>query len=448
MFKLMTKDLTEGKPLPLILGFSLPLLGGYVFQQFYNVVDTVIVGKFLGKECLAALGATGSVNFLIIGFCMGICSGFSIPIAQKYGAKDYKTMRQFVASSIYLGIFFSIVLTILTLLFCRPLLRLMLTPENIIGAASDYISIIFAGIPVVFLYNILAGILRSLGDSKTPLLFLIISSVLNIFLDLLFIIVFKLGVKGAALATVLSQGVSGILCLVYMYKKFDILRLNKDDRKIRTNHFVVLCGNGVPMGLQYSITAIGSVILQSSVNSLGSDVVAAVAAAQKINIFFCCPFDALGTTMATWGGQNLGARKLERLKSGLYACCFLGFIYSILGFIIMLLFGDTLGLLFVSSSEVQILENIGLFLIIVSIFYFSLALVNIVRFLIQGMGFSSLAIMSGVLEMIARTVTALFFVTIFGYLGVCFASPFAWILADCFLIPAFIWCYKKLQKEW
>jgi putative MATE family efflux protein len=444
----MTKDLTEGKPLPLILGFSLPLLGGYVFQQFYNVVDTVIVGKFLGKECLAALGATGSVNFLIIGFCMGICSGFSIPIAQKYGAKDYKTMRQFVASSIYLGIFFSIVLTILTLLFCRPLLRLMLTPENIIGAASDYISIIFAGIPVVFLYNILAGILRSLGDSKTPLLFLIISSVLNIFLDLLFIIVFKLGVKGAALATVLSQGVSGILCLVYMYKKFDILRLNKDDRKIRTNHFVVLCGNGVPMGLQYSITAIGSVILQSSVNSLGSDVVAAVAAAQKINIFFCCPFDALGTTMATWGGQNLGARKLERLKSGLYACCFLGFIYSILGFIIMLLFGDTLGLLFVSSSEVQILENIGLFLIIVSIFYFSLALVNIVRFLIQGMGFSSLAIMSGVLEMIARTVTALFFVTIFGYLGVCFASPFAWILADCFLIPAFIWCYKKLQKEW
>ncbi len=448
MFNLMTKDLTEGKPLTLILGFSLPLLGGYVFQQFYNVVDTVIVGRFLGKESLAALGATGSVNFLIIGFCMGICSGFSIPIAQKYGAKDYKTMRQMVASTIHLGVFFSIVVTTLTLLFCRPLLRLMLTPENIIGPASDYISIIFAGIPVVFLYNILAGILRSLGDSKTPLIFLIISSVLNIFLDLLFILVFNFGVKGAAIATVLSQGVSGILCLIYMHKNFEILRLRKDDRKIRTNHLLVLCANGVPMGLQYSITAIGSVILQTSVNSLGSDVVAAVAAAQKINIFFCCPFDALGTTMATWGGQNLGARKLERLKSGLYACCFLGFIYSILGFLIMFLFGDTLGLLFVSSSEVEILEDIRLFLVIVSSFYFLLALVNIVRFLIQGMGFSSLAIMSGVLEMIARTVTGVFVVTTFGYLGVCFASPFAWLLADCFLIPAFIWCYKKLQKEW
>ena len=247
----MTRDLTQGNPFSLVLGFSVPVLFGFLFQQFYNIVDTAIVGKFLGKEALAAVGATGSLNFLVIGFCMGVCNGFAIPIAQKFGAKDFSLMRKFVMASVYLSVVFSVVLTVLTVVFCRPLLLLMRTPENIIDGAAGYIGVIFAGIPVIFLYNLTAGIIRSLGDSKTPLYFLIIASILNIVLDVVFITVFGWGVVGAAVATVISQGISGVMCLFYMSKKFEVLRMTKEDRKINSHLFPILCGQGVPMGLQY-----------------------------------------------------------------------------------------------------------------------------------------------------------------------------------------------------
>lgn len=421
----MTKDLTQGKPFELILGFSVPLLFGYLFQQFYNIVDTVIVGQFLGKEALAAVGSTGSVNFLIIGFCIGVCSGFSIPVSNKFGAKDYDTMRQLVASSAELSAAFSIVFAVLTVAFCRPLLVLMRTPENIIGYAASYIRIIFAGIPVVFLYNILAGVLRAVGDSRTPLLFLVISSLLNIALDLLFIIVFKLGVEGAAYATVLAQFISGLSCLFYMIKRFKIIHLKKSDWKIRTNLFVKLVGTGFPMGIQYSITAIGSVILQTSVNTLGSDAVAAVTAGAKTHIFFCCPFDALGTTMATWAGQNTGAGKLLRIKKGLFQSSIIGLVYSVAAFFVLYLFGRKLGLLF----------------------YFPLTLVNVIRFCIQGMGYSRLAVLAGLFELIGRAFIAICFVPRFGFRAACFASPTAWILADIFLIIAFFACYRNLEEK-
>lgn len=441
----MTKDLTVGSPIKLIISFSVPLLFGYLFQQFYNVVDTIIVGQFLGKEALAAVGSTGPVNFLIIGFCMGVCNGFAIPIAYKFGAKDYSVMRQFVANSAYLSVIIAFVLTVLTVGFCKQLLTLMLTPANIIDYAADYIRIIFAGIPAVFLYNLLAGYLRSVGDSKTPLYFLILSSVLNIILDLLFIVVIKLGVQGAALATVLSQMISGLACLLFIKKKFQILHLSKDDKKIRTHHFVTLCSSGIPMGAQYSITAIGSVILQTSVNTLGSDIVAAVTAVNRISMFFCCPFDAMGTTMATWGGQNTGAVKFTRLKKGLFDCNILGLIYSVIAFGVMFFFGDTLGLLFLDSSESAILDKVHYFLIILSAFYYPLAIVNIFRFLIQGMGFGKLAILAGVFELIGRVIIGTIFVPRYGFTAACFAAPLAWILADAFLIPAFFVCYNKIE---
>lgn len=443
----MTKDLTQGKPLELILGFSVPLLFGYLFQQFYNIVDTVIVGQFLGKEALAAVGSTGSVNFLIIGFCIGVCSGFSIPVANKFGAKDYDTMRQLVASSAELSAAFSIVFAVLTVAFCRPLLVLMRTPENIIGYAASYIRIIFAGIPVVFLYNILAGVLRAVGDSRTPLLFLVISSLLNIALDLLFIIVFKLGVEGAAYATVLAQFISGLSCLFYMIKRFKIIHLKKSDWKIRTNLFVKLIGTGFPMGIQYSITAIGSVILQTSVNTLGSDAVAAVTAGAKTHIFFCCPFDALGTTMATWAGQNTGAGKLLRIKKGLFQSSIIGLVYSIAAFFVLYLFGRKLGLLFLSAEETEILGMVHFFLISNALFYFPLTLVNVIRFCIQGMGYSRLAVLAGLFELIGRAFIAICFVPRFGFRAACFASPTAWILADIFLIIAFFACYRNLEEK-
>lgn len=442
----MTRDLTEGNPFSLILGFSIPVWFGFLFQQFYNIVDTAIVGKFLGKEALAAVGVTGSVNFLVIGFCMGVCNGFAIPIAQKFGAKDFSLMRKFVMSAAYLSVLFSVVLTVVTVVFCRPLLVLMRTPENILDGAAGYIGVIFAGIPVIFLYNLTAGIIRSLGDSKTPLYFLILASVLNIVLDVVFITVFSWGVVGAAVATVISQGISGLLCLFYMSRKFEVLKMSREDKKIHSQLFPVLCGQGVPMGLQYSITAIGSVILQASVNTLGSDAVASVTAGSKLGMFIVSPYDALGTTMSTWGGQNAGAGKYPRLKQGLLVSCAIGFVYSIFAFVMMVLFGNVLSRIFINADETLVLAQSHQFLVLNAAFYFPLALVNIVRFLIQGMGFSRFAILAGVFEMVARTLVGVVFVPVFGYSAACLASPAAWVFADCFLIPAFFWCYKKLEQ--
>lgn len=443
----MTKDMTKGSPMKLILSFSVPLLFGFLFQQFYNLMDTVIVGKILGVDSLAAVGSTSSINFMIIGFCMGVCNGFSIPLSHKFGAGDYSGLRRFAANCMWLAIVFAAVMTLLTALFCRTILELMKTPEDIIEEAHAYILVIFLGIPMTYLYNILSGVIRSLGDSKTPVIFLVMSSFLNIGLDLLFILVFHLGVRGAALATVISQGVSGVCCLLYVKKKFEILQIKKEEWKPDTEKMGILCGMGIPMGLQYSITAIGSVILQTATNTLGSAAVASVTAAGKIGGFLACPFDAMGSTMATYGGQNVGAGKLERIGQGLRSCILLGAGYSVLAFGISLLFGRSLATLFVERSETVILDNVRLFLLINTLFYFPLALVNIIRFLIQGMGFPKFAILAGVFEMVARAMAGFLLVPAIGFTGSCLGSPIAWIFADIFLIPAYFHVKKKLEIQ-
>ncbi len=422
MAKDSTKDMTVGPPMQLILGFSIPLLLGFLFQQFYSVVDTVIVG-----------------------FCMGVCSGFAIPVAHKFGAKDYSGMRQFVANCAWLSLIFSVVMTVVVVALCRNILTWMKTPEDIFEDAYAYIVIIFIGIPATYLYNILSGIIRSMGDSRTPLYFLTLSSFLNIGLDLFCIVTLQMGVAGAAVATAVSQLISGLLCLFYIYKKFEVLHITKEEWKMNPSHMKTLCGMGVPMGLQYSITAIGSVILQTSVNTLGSLAVASVTAGSKVGMFFCCPYDAMGSTMATYGGQNVGAKKLDRLGQGLKSCIFLGIIYSVIAFVVLYFFGEDLAALFVDSPERKMLSNAGMFLIINSASYILLALVNIIRFMIQGMGFSTFAILAGVFEMAARTLAGLFLVPRFGFPGACFASPLAWLFADVFLIPAYIHVRRKLD---
>ncbi len=265
--------MTTGSPFQLILGFAVPMLLGLLFQQFYSMVDTIIVGKYLGVSALASVGSTSSINFMIIGFCTGVCSGFSIPVAQKFGAGDHHGLRCFVANAGWLSLIFSVVMTLVVCFLCMDILRWMNTPDDIIQGAYDYIFIIFAGIPVTYLYNILAGIIRSLGDSRTPVYFLLLSSVINIFLDLFTILVMGMGVDGAAYATVISQAVSGVLCFFYMRAHFPILKMSEDETRFNLGMIKILCGIGIPMGLQYSITAIGSVILQTAVNGLGSLVV-------------------------------------------------------------------------------------------------------------------------------------------------------------------------------
>ena len=441
------KDLTVGSPMKLILGFAFPMFLGLLFQQFYSLVDTMIVGKYLGVDPFAGVGSTGSLNFIVIGFCMGLCSGFSVPISQSFGAKDFPLLRKMVTNSVWLCTFFSVVITTLMLLFCRPVLTWMNTPENIFEYAYIYIFIIFAGIPCTILYNMTAAILRALGDSKSPIIFLAISSAINIGLDLLLIIVFRMGVDGAALATVVSQGVSGVISIIYIKKKFDILAMEKGDWKLERHLAGKLTGVGIPMGLQYSITGIGSVILQTAVNGLGSIYVASMTAGSKINIFLACPFDALGQTMAPYAGQNIGARKLDRVGKGLRAACIIGFIVSGLMVIVVKLFGDQLTMLFLDEKDPVIMQNSTQFLIIVSAFYCLLTLVNTVRFTIQGMGFSSLAIIAGVMEMISRGIAGMLLVPAFGYLGACYSSPLAWLLADAFLIPAFFLCKRKVARQ-
>ena len=445
----MTRDLTTGSPMRLIIGFALPTLFGMLFQQLYNMVDAMIVGKLLGSAALAAVGSTGSVNFFVIGFCMGVCNGFAIPVAQRMGAGEPSKMRRYVANAAWLSVLFAVVLTVATGLLCRQILTVMLTPADIFANAYAYIFVIFMGIPATFLYNLLAGVIRSLGDSKTPVYFLALSSVLNILLDFALILGFRAGVAGAAIATVASQGVSGIACLLYMRKRYPILRMTKEERRLDLHSCGVLCAMGIPMGLQYSITAIGSIVLQSSVNALGSLYVAAVAAGGKVYQLLACPFDAMGATMATYCGQNVGACRLDRLSRGIRSCALLGLGYSVIAFCAMLRFAPQCALLFLDSRELDaalLTQLAARYILIQSAFFFPLSLVNIVRFSIQGMGFSPFAILAGVLEMAARTGVGMLLVPAFGYTAACFASPAAWVCADLFLIPASALCIAKLRR--
>ena len=446
----MENSLISGSPMKLILRFAFPVLLGMLFQQFYNLVDTIIVGKLLGANALAAVGSTGALNFLVLGFCMGICSGFSIPVAQQVGANDPSAVRRYVFNGSYLSVFFTLVITAVTAFFCEDLLRITQTPEDIFVDAYRYIFIIFLGIPGIFLYNYLSGIIRALGDSKTPVYFLALSAFLNIFLDIALILWFQAGVAGAAIATVASQVISGLACLIFMIKRFPILRANPQERQLSLVHCARLCMMGLPMGLQYSITAIGSTILQTAINTLGSTYVAAVAAGSKLFQLLCCPFDALGSTMSVYSGQNAGACAFSRLRRGLWDSSLIGLVYSIVAFAAMLLFAPQCTMLFLDPEEenlTQLVQLTSQYIRVLSAFFFPLALVNCLRFSIQGMGFSVPAMSAGLLELAGRAAVALAFVPVFGYSAACYASPIAWILADLFLIPGSILCVKTLEKR-
>ena len=443
-----TRNLTEGKPMKLVISFALPLLFGVLFQQFYSFVDTAVVGRFLGAEKLAAVGATGSVNFLVIGLCLGLCSGFAIPVAQAFGAGDEEKVRSCVWHSVVLSAALSVVFALASVLLCKPLLRLMNTPEEIIDSSAEYIGIIFAAIPCCILYNMAGGILRSLGDSRTPVIFLVVASLINIVLDLFLIVVCGMDVAGAAVATAVSQLISGIGCVIIMIRRFPILHLSKEDRVLKPALIRRMLGTGLPMGLQFSITAIGSVMVQWSVNGLGVSQVAAVSAGAKISMFFACVFDALSSTMATFAGQNMGARKLDRVNEGLKCASEIGIVYCMLAFGAVMLFARNLIGLFIDPAAAPEVTELGVqFLTTNAAFYIPLLFVNIVRLSIQGMGFTRIAMLAGLSEMIARTIVALFVVPAFGFTGACFANPAAWVMADLFLFPCYVHVMRSVRQR-
>ena len=442
----MVKDMTRGNPIKLILSFCLPLVAGNIFQQLYNMVDSIIVGKFVGVNALAAVGATGSINFLVLGFALGLCSGFGIPVAQSFGAQNYSMMRKHVANALYLCLFATIFLTTITLFTTPSLLRLMQTPSDIYQDSYTYISIMFMGIIATIYYNMLSSILRALGDSKTPLLFLAVASIINVILDYTFVVYFKMGVAGVAWATLIAQAISAVLCAFFMAKHFPILKFSKEELKLDGHCCKELLAIGLPMALQFSITAVGSVMIQTAINGLGSAKVAAVTAANKIQMMFTQPLDTIGTTMATYCGQNLGAKKIDRIKDGLKKSFLLSFGYCLLACLIMWTLSTKIALLFIDANEVAILSDVQLYLRINSVFYFVLGILFITRNSLQGLGYSALTMLAGLAELIGRGVVAFLFVGSFGYAAICVANPFAWFLADMILITTFVVKLKELNK--
>ena len=427
-------DMTVGNPMKIILGFTLPIFIGNVFQQFYNMADAVIVGKFVGNKALAAVGSTGTIMFLIYGFVVGMTAGFTVLTAQKFGAGDMKGMRKTVAGAGILSFVVGALLTILFMAFMKPLLILMNTPSDIFADAYSYIMIVSGGILAQMLYNLLSSILRALGNSKLPLVFLIISALLNIVLDLVFIVGFGMGAKGAAVATVIAQGVSGILCLFYIIAKIPILHLKREDLDVGSTIYKNQLRIGVPMALQYSITAIGTMMVQSSLNILGSTLVAAYTAAGKIEQVVTQAYVAMGTTMATYAAQNMGAGSVKRIREGFKACTVIGVVYSFVAAGFIMTVGKYMTYLFVSEDVDIIMNSVDIYLKCIGIFFIPLAVVNIYRNGIQGLGYGLLPMMAGVAELIGRGVVAVIAGAKRSYTGVCLAGPAAWVLAGGLLI--------------
>lgn len=423
----MTKDMTTGNPVKLILFFSIPLLIGNVFQQFYSMVDTIIVGRYVEVQALAAVGVTGSLSFLILGFTFGLTGGFSVIIAQRFGANDEDGLRKSVATSTILSIISTIIITLASMLSAKPVLSLMNTPDDIINDATIYIIIIYAGTCATVFYNMIAGILRSLGDSKTPLYFLILSSILNIILDLFFILNFNMGVRGAAYATVIAQGISGILCLIYALKKYPILRLKKEDWIWDKNFALKHLNVGIPMALQFSITATGVMVLKTALNAFGSTVIAAYTAASKVEQIVTQPGISFGTTMATYCGQNLGAGKYDRIKEGVKKGSIITIMVSIIAAVVLFVFGKSLSTLFISSDQIEALNYSKQYLNTVAAFLPILGMLFIYRNSLQGIGDAFIPMMAGVAELVARVIVAFTLPAFIGYIGICLASPFAWI---------------------
>lgn len=443
----MSKDLTSGSPIKLILMFALPMLMGNIFQQFYSMADTIVVGQYIGVQALAAVGATGGVTFFVLGFIMGLSNGFSIIVAQRFGSKDEDGVRKAVGNIVVLSLIFGTIVSIISVLGSRLILELLSTPADIIDYSYNYLVVIFAGLLATMAYNLIAAILRALGDSKTPLIFLIIAAVLNVVLDILFITEFGMHVEGTAYATVISQAFSFVLCILYTKKRYPILHLKKDDLRLDYRLCRQLLKIAIPGALSNSITAFGVMVLQGTINQLGSDIVAAYTAGTKVEQFFTMPTMTLGMAMATFAGQNLGAGKIDRVKQGVKQTFFVTVGYSIFGGIALSVFGEFFVRLFVSDASGVVMEAAMEFLNIIAMFCWVIALLFLYRNTIQGLGNGYIPMMTGFIELIMRVIVAVVLSEMIGFTGICLASPIAWVAADMLLIPYYRHMMKKLERE-
>ena len=442
----MTSDLTAGKPLRKIILFTIPIFIGNVFQQLYSMVDAIIVGQTINNDALAGVGATGAISFLIIGFVQGLTAGFAVKTSQLFGAKDEEGVRRSIASSILLGAVLTVVLTAVSVVTTMPLLKLMQTPDDIIGYSYDYIVTIYWGLIATVFYNLGSSVLRAIGDSRTPLVFLVVAAVLNVGLDFLFIVAFKMGVAGAGWATVLSQGVSAIGCFVFLFARFKMFR-------IRGKHFAnplmfywQHMAIGLPMALQFSITSIGMMVQQTALNKLGSVAVTAYTAASKIDNLATQSLYALGSTVATYCGQNYGAGQFSNIRKGVRYSMAIGVVCALVGLAFVTLGAEPMTKLFSSDVTDEIMDMSKQYLLWQGGFYIFLAIIFVYRDALQGIGRSALTMIGGMLEVAGRVVASLVFAKHFGFAGICASNPTAWVFVDIFLVyPTYGWIGVERQ---
>ncbi len=443
----MAKDMTSGKPIKLIWNFTIPLLIGNLFQQLYNMADTFIVGRTIGVHALASVGSTGSIIFLILGFANGLTAGLAIPLAQRYGAKNYSGVKRSFYVSILISAVVAILLTILSMIFCRQILEVMQTPAEIIDGAYDYLMVIFAGIFSSMAFNLLSNIFRSIGDAKTPLYFLVIACIMNIILDVVFIAGFGMGVEGAGYATVLSQIFSALACIIYIWKKIPILRLNSKDFVAESSDVREHVRISFPMAFQSSIIAIGAIIIQITLNQLGATAVAAYTAAQKIDQVAILPMMSFGVTMATFVAQNYGAKKYDRIWRGVRDCIKLSLTFAISVGIILNVFSPIFIRAFVGVGHEEVVELGAIYFITNGTMYSLLSLLFIYRYTLQGVGKTFTPTVAGIMELCMRAFAAVVLSNLYGYTGATMANPLAWLGS---LIPLMIAYYlfkNKFPKE-
>lgn len=439
--------MTVGSPVKLIIQFMIPMFLGNVFQQFYNIVDSIVAGQFIGVDALAAIGSTGSLMFFVTGWLNGLSSGFAIIVAQRFGARKYDEMRHYVAMSFYLMAAFALVMTAAFLALNEPILRLMNSPENVMHDVKSYMGIIYAGLIITAAYDILAAVLRALGDSRSPLYFLIISAGINVVLDIVLICVFGMGVEGCAYATVIAQGISAMCCIIYIVKKYPILHLEKENFVISLDSFRRLIALGIPMGLQFSITAIGTIIVQGAVNIYGTTYMAGFSAAGKIQNIVSMVAVSMGATIATYVGQNRGAGKMDRVKQGVNYCWIMLFVWSVIEMVLMYFGGKYFTYLFVSSSQTDVINVSVTYFHTVFWAYPFLCTIFLFRNALQGMGYGLVPMLGGVFELVARTAIVVFVAGKTTFAGVCLADPVAWIAALIPLIPYYFHIMKKSFKR-
>lgn len=440
-----TKDLTQGNVAKLLLFFAFPTLLSNVFQQFYNLADTAIAGHILGDNALVAIGASSTINSLVLSFAWGLNGGFGIIIAQCFGAKDFKKLKKSVAISLSINVLFSLIVCIFGIFMSRPMLQALNTPAARLNEANSYISVILVFIIVPMLYNLEAVILRSLGDSKTPLYFLIFSSVLNIILDYVLIKFTQMGVKGAAVATVLAQLLSVILCFVVILKNFKIISLKKNDFHFSASLFKNMMSAGMAMAVMNSIFSIGSIIMQGSINALGEDVIAAHLGSRKVAEMFMQPLVTIGTACSTFVGQNYGALKIGRIKASIKYSTIYSLIWSVFTFFILWFFGGQIARLVTGSASQVVFDNTQMYLRINAPFYFVLGLLFTLRFSIQSVDRKMPPIISSSMELASKIAAAYLFIPLWGYLGTCIAEPLSWTLGAIYLLFVFKKEFKRLD---